>query len=177
MQNDNGKSLPDSTGQAKRAAKQAGGELKNEMKGLAQEARQEAKSVAADARDQVEHAAEGVLDTIADQLESFAQELRGQDMESLLHRCKDTAHRSPELFFAGSVAAGLAMARFMKSSASTRRTEDSAERGRSMPHSSYQNRTRTQPTHMQPVNATAPLVTGIQPTGTAPRPTRTPEVK
>ena len=76
-----------------------------------------ASELASQAKEQVENAAENLLDTLADQLEDFANQLRKEDLSSLLEHVRTTATRSPELFFAGSVATGLALARFVKASA------------------------------------------------------------
>ncbi|HVH97241.1 MAG TPA: hypothetical protein VM869_00960 [Enhygromyxa sp.] len=76
-----------------------------------------ASELASQAKEQVETAAENLLDTLADQLEDFAAQLRKEDLSSLLEHVRATATRSPELFFAGSVATGLALARFVKASA------------------------------------------------------------
>ncbi len=79
-----------------------------------------------------EHAADSVLERLAEQLEDFAGQLREQDLASLGEHVRATAARSPGLFFAGSVATGLALARFMKASArpESRERADTRERER-----------------------------------------------
>lgn len=52
----------------------------------------------------------------AEQLESFGQRLREKDVDDLLHDAQNLARRSPMAFFAGSVAAGFLLSRFLKSS-------------------------------------------------------------
>jgi ABC-type transporter Mla subunit MlaD len=79
-----------------------------------------ASQLASQAKEQVDVAAENLLDTLADQLEDFADQLRKEDLNSLFEHVRSTAERSPELFFAGSVATGLALARFVKASAHRR---------------------------------------------------------
>lgn len=49
-------------------------------------------------------------------LDSVAHALREQDVRSLVGQVEDFARRQPVLFLAGSVAAGFALARFLKSS-------------------------------------------------------------
>lgn len=114
---------PASSGESERAS-----ELKEEAKAtasqFAEETRESLQHTVAETRESARGAAEGMLDSLADQLEAFADELRGQDIDSLIERARDTAHRNPELFFAGSVAAGLAIARFAKSSARKRAGDD-----------------------------------------------------
>lgn len=56
----------------------------------------------------------------AEHLESFGQRLRDKDIDGLLHDAQDIARRSPMAFFAGSVAAGFLLARFLKSSSQGR---------------------------------------------------------
>lgn len=89
-----------------------------------------ASQLAGQAKEQVEvaAAAENLLDTLADQLEDFADQLRKQDLASLFEHVRTTAERSPELFFAGSVATGLALARFVKASAHREEREERDER-------------------------------------------------
>jgi hypothetical protein len=90
---------------------------------------EKATELASEAKEQVEIAAENLLDTIADQLEDFADQLRKEDLDSLLGHVRSTAARNPELFFAGSVATGLALARFVKASAQRRtRLPDTPDR-------------------------------------------------
>lgn len=52
----------------------------------------------------------------AEQLQSFGQRLREKDLDGLLHDVQYMARRSPMAFFAGSVAAGFLLSRFLKSS-------------------------------------------------------------
>jgi hypothetical protein len=59
------------------------------------------------------------VDTFADQLERFSNNLRGKDVNELLDGVRDFARRQPALFVAGSLAAGLLAARFLKSSGPT----------------------------------------------------------
>lgn len=56
----------------------------------------------------------------AEQLESFGQRLREKDLDGLINDAQNIARRSPVAFFAGSVAAGFLLARFLKSSAEKR---------------------------------------------------------
>jgi hypothetical protein len=55
-------------------------------------------------------------DTAAQQLERASGYLREQDLRGMLRQAEGFARRRPELFLAGSVLAGLALARFLKSS-------------------------------------------------------------
>lgn len=148
---------------ADQAARTATNEVERETKELARDAKEGAKDMAQRARGEVESAASGVLDTIADQLEEFAQELRGHDLESLLDRVQSTAENRPELFFAGSVAAGLAMSRFAKSSAARREREDREDRGERQGRLPSPVTGRGSREAMQPVNAASPEVTGAPP--------------
>lgn len=52
----------------------------------------------------------------AERLESFAQQLRHKDLDTMLRDVEDLGRRSPATLFAGSLAAGFLLARFLKSS-------------------------------------------------------------
>jgi hypothetical protein len=83
---------------------------------LIEKAKHDVGELASEAREQVEDAAENVLDSVANQLEDFAAQIRKQDLASIFEHVQNAAKHSPGLFFAGSVATGLALARFMKAS-------------------------------------------------------------
>lgn len=119
---------PEARSDTKRTATAARDEASKEAKQLAGDARREAREIAREASAEANRAAEGVIGSVADQLESFADDLRGENLESLFHRVESTARRNPALFFAGSVVAGLALARFAKSSARRRQRDDRQER-------------------------------------------------
>jgi hypothetical protein len=59
------------------------------------------------------------VETFADQLERFSNNIRGKDVNELLDGARDLARRQPALFVGGSFAAGLLAARFLKSSGQT----------------------------------------------------------
>lgn len=52
----------------------------------------------------------------AEQLEAFSNRLREKDLDTLISDAQNLARRSPTAFFAGTVAAGFLLARFLKSS-------------------------------------------------------------
>jgi len=56
------------------------------------------------------------VETVADQLERFSNNVRGKDVNELLDDARGFARRQPALFVAGSFAVGLLAARFLKSS-------------------------------------------------------------
>jgi hypothetical protein len=89
-----------------------------------EQATHEAVEFASEAKQRVERVTDSVLDSVADTLEDFAEQLRKQDLASLSGHIQTTAERSPGLFFAGSVATGLALARFMKSSSTANGNHD-----------------------------------------------------
>ena len=66
-------------------------------------------------------------DTAARQLERASGYLRERDLRGMLREAEGFARRRPELFLAGSVLAGLALARFLKSS--SRRSHPSDDTG------------------------------------------------
>jgi len=55
----------------------------------------------------------------ADQIENWSSMLQNQDLNGLVSEVQDFARRQPELFIAGSLAAGLLLGRFLKSSSSS----------------------------------------------------------
>jgi hypothetical protein len=71
-------------------------------------------------------------DTAARQLERASGYLRERDLRGILRETESFARRRPELFLAGSVLVGLALARFLKSS--SRRVHSSDEGGYDSPY-------------------------------------------
>jgi hypothetical protein len=63
---------------------------------------------------------EGMLahytESLAGQLDNFSSSLRDREIGSLLDDARELAHRQPELFVAGALAAGFVLGRFFKSS-------------------------------------------------------------
>lgn len=55
----------------------------------------------------------------ADQIENWSSLLQNKDLNGLVNEVQDFARRQPELFIAGSLAAGLLLGRFLKSSSSS----------------------------------------------------------
>ena len=64
----------------------------------------------------------------AERLEKFGQQMRTKDLDTMLDDAMQMARRSPAAFFAGSVAAGFLLSRFVKSSAEARMRERSTGR-------------------------------------------------
>jgi hypothetical protein len=62
--------------------------------------------------------------TAAEKVEGLSQNLRNQSVDDLLKAATDLARSQPMLFIGGAVAAGFAMARFLKSSAPSRPAAD-----------------------------------------------------
>jgi hypothetical protein len=59
---------------------------------------------------------------LADQVDHFSQQLRNKDIEELIYDVGNMARRQPALFLGGAFAAGILVARFLKSS--SRRQEE-----------------------------------------------------
>jgi hypothetical protein len=59
-------------------------------------------------------------DSLAGQLDRFSNTLRDREIGSLIDDAKQLAHRQPELFVAGALAAGFVLGRFFKSSRNSR---------------------------------------------------------
>jgi hypothetical protein len=68
----------------------------------------------------------GYFAQTSDYLAKMAGDLRERDIEGLLAKTRDMAHRQPGLFFGAAVASGFVLARFLKS-ASTEMMEESGE--------------------------------------------------
>jgi len=107
--------------------KGAASDVKDEIVGAADEAK--AKSVgqmasvtravhsAADELGRELPQAAGYIHSVADGLESASSALRERSVEDLVSTFNNFAHRQPAAAFAGSVLAGFALSRFLKSSA------------------------------------------------------------
>lgn len=61
--------------------------------------------------------------SMADQVDRFSSYLRDRDTNELLGEIQDFARRQPELFVAGTLAAGFLLGRFLKSSSQRREVE------------------------------------------------------
>ena len=160
--------------QASRLAQQAGegveqavGRRKEQaadrIAGLAEAVREAARSL----QQQDPNGFARYADTAAQQLERASGYLRERDLRGMLREVEGAARRRPELFLAGSVLVGLALARFLKSS--SRRSHTSGEHespyyaaGSYVGESSY--------LHDEPYRPEGPLPSG--PAGSSPSPTR-----
>lgn len=78
----------------------------------------EAMKAAADNLEQKIPLAAEYVDAVAGRLGSVASALRERSVDDMLGNCADFARRQPAVFFAGAMAAGFALSRFAKSSAS-----------------------------------------------------------
>lgn len=83
------------------------------------------RSAASQLQDEDKSQAGRYVDMAAQRLESFANELRGKDMDTLLRDAENMGRRAPATLFAGSLVAGFLLARFLKSSAQRRSLEGS----------------------------------------------------
>jgi ElaB/YqjD/DUF883 family membrane-anchored ribosome-binding protein len=129
----------------KEEAKERAGRLLDEAKdrarsaidqrkeGLAQDVGDFAHALRASASDLQKHDKGYVahyVEQAASSVEQIADTLHRQDLKDLVRHTEDFARRQPGLFIGGAVAAGFALARFLKSSAERRTIEEGeAERG------------------------------------------------
>ncbi len=67
-------------------------------------------------------------DSLAGQLDNFSNTLHDRDIGSLVEDAKQLAHRQPEIFVAGALAAGFVLGRFFKSSRRSSRSYQDAYR-------------------------------------------------
>lgn len=72
--------------------------------------------VADEMQDNEEAALVHLAGRTGEQLRSLGQQLREKDVPALMREARDYARRSPGTFFAGTMAAGFLLTRFMKSS-------------------------------------------------------------
>jgi hypothetical protein len=126
----------------KEEAKARGGRLLDDAKerarsaiderkeGLAQDVGDFAHALRASASDLQDHHKGYVaqyVEQAASSVEQIADTLHRQDLTDLMRRTEDFARRQPGLFIGGAVAAGFALARFLKSSAERRAAEEREE--------------------------------------------------
>lgn len=83
---------------------------------------------AADDLHRQDHRASRFVEFAADRLESFGNTVRNKDIDSLIDEAERLGRRSPAAFFAGSVALGFLLSRFLKSSARSRQSEGAQRR-------------------------------------------------
>jgi ElaB/YqjD/DUF883 family membrane-anchored ribosome-binding protein len=120
-----GRLLDDAKGRARSAIDQR-------KEGLAQDVGDFAHALRASASDLQDHHKGYVaqyVEQAASSVEQIADTLHRQDLKELMRHTEDFARRQPGLFIGGAVAAGFALARFLKSSAE-RRTMEEREAGR-----------------------------------------------
>jgi hypothetical protein len=118
------------------AARQQAGELANEAKAEGKAALSRQKDSAAQQLDGVAdslHAtaqqlkqhdqaqAGQFVDYAAERLQSLSRRIRDKDLDGLINDATQLSRRSPATFFAGSVAAGFLLSRFVKSSSKSQR--------------------------------------------------------
>jgi len=77
-------------------------------------------------REQQHDTLAGYVEQAADQIERFAQQLRGKDLDELFDDAQRMARRQPAVFIGSAFALGLIGARFFKSSPQARRYQNSA---------------------------------------------------
>jgi hypothetical protein len=124
--------------EAKSAVSNAATEVKSQVSDMTHSAQEQANSFLGEQKDVAASRIEGVAealrsagqelagrdegqlaqytDSLAGQLDNFSNTLRDREIGSLLDDAKQLAHRQPELFVAGMLAAGFVLGRFFKSS-------------------------------------------------------------
>lgn len=78
------------------------------------------RSAADELKERHQHLSAGCVEHAADGLEGVSDALRGRDLDELVGSVEDFARQRPAAFLGGALLAGLALARFMKSSAERR---------------------------------------------------------
>lgn len=64
------------------------------------------------------HGTASLLKSAAGELDRMSTSIANREINSLLHDCRDMAHRKPALFFGGALLLGFGAARFLSTSAS-----------------------------------------------------------
>jgi hypothetical protein len=112
------------------------GELKEDAKQQGRQHAETGKTMMADQAEKLAGAAERVsselrremprvadyTDEIANSIRQFSERIRGRTIDELLADAHEFARRNPALFFIGSAAVGVALARFFKASSQRRET-------------------------------------------------------
>jgi hypothetical protein len=109
------------------AEERARSAIDERKEGLAQDVGDFAHALRASASDLQVHRKAYVahyVEQAASSVEQIADTLHRQDLTGLMRRTEDFARRQPGLFVGGAVAAGFALARFLKSSAERRTAEE-----------------------------------------------------
>ena len=119
-------------------------ELKEEAKQQGRQQAETGKHKVADQAEKLAGAAERVsselrrelprvadyTDEIASSIRQFSDRIRGRSIEDLLADAHELARRNPALFFLGSAAVGVALARFFKASSQRQESADAGEASR-----------------------------------------------
>jgi hypothetical protein len=111
-----------------------------------------------DLDDQGQRMVAGYSRQIAEGLESMAQSLSRRSVDELVEGVEDFARQRPVAFMGGAMAAGFALARFMKSSAA-RRAPRTAPHG--TPYAAAAGAASTSPGAAMPTAATRPAMAGM----------------
>ncbi len=100
------------------------------------------------------------IEMAADRLESFGGQLRGKDLDTLIDDAQNLARRSPGIFFAGTIAAGFLLSRFLKSSSQRRQDAMLNDEWRTPGNLQTGTQSSTYTSSMS-VGASAPAATGM----------------
>ena len=101
--------------------------IEERKEGLAQDVGDFAHALRASASDLQDHQKDYVaqyVEQAASSVDQIADTLQRQDLKDLMRHTEDFARRQPGLFIGGAVAAGFALARFLKSSGERRMTDE-----------------------------------------------------
>ncbi len=110
----------DLAGDAKARARAAAGRQKDAVAEQVYGFASALKSAADDLNQREQRFGAGCFEQVADGLEQVSEALRRRDLAEVVESVEDFARRQPVAFIGGTVAAGLALGRFMKSSAARR---------------------------------------------------------
>jgi hypothetical protein len=103
-----------------RAAARAS-EQKNYVAGQAEQVARALKRTAGSLRDEGQHPIAGYAERAAERIDDLSSSMREQDLGTLVRRVESFARREPGLFLGGSIALGVVVARFLKSSPTSER--------------------------------------------------------
>lgn len=111
----------------KEQAAEAAGPLKDEAAGFAEKQKKRGADRLSEFASAVHDAADAIgrqtpkgasyIHAGADRLDDMCETMRNKSLDELIGTANDAAHERPLAFFAGSMAAGFALARFLRSSA------------------------------------------------------------
>jgi hypothetical protein len=129
MKNDVKDAASQASGKAKQEAKNKIDQNRNTVSQELEKVAHATQAAASDLREQDRDGLSRYVGELAESMTSLATSIRSKNMDELIHDASSMAKKNPTLFIAGSIAIGLGVSRFAKSSSSRAQQEQLSSQG------------------------------------------------